>query len=263
MCYHRRMNVCKFVNSEALQSLHITKFILETDVTRITTKITLSSHRLLIVKQGSAEFSIGANKYKVMTGEALFAFINETVSAKTENAEIMYIDFDGIRADELFSRFDISVVNRLFDGFDGVIPMWQQSLLRTDEQTIDIIAESMLLYGFSNLPPKTSAQNSIVNKMLDMCQKNFCDSDFSLNYIADKLCYNPKYLSHLFKQKMNVGFSEYLRTLRINYAITLFDNGLDSIKNVALLSGFSDPLYFSSVFKKTVGKSPKDYICAS
>ena len=71
------------------------------------------------------------------------------------------------------------------------------------------------------------------------------------------------YLSHLFKQKMNVGFSEYLRTLRINYAITLFDNGLDSIKNVALLSGFSDPLYFSSVFKKTVGKSPKDYICAS
>jgi YesN/AraC family two-component response regulator len=175
----------------------------------------------------------------------------------------MYIDFDGIRADELFSRFDISVVNRLFDGFDGVIPMWQQSLLRADEQTIDIIAESMLLYGFSNLPPKTSAQNSIVNKMLDMCQKNFCDSDFSLNYIADKLCYNPKYLSHLFKQKMNVGFSEYLRTLRINYAITLFDNGLDSIKNVALLSGFSDPLYFSSVFKKTVGKSPKDYICAS
>ena len=96
--------------------------------------------------------------------------------------------------------------------------------------------------------------------MLELCQKNFCDSSFSLTAVSQKLCYNPKYLSHLFKQKMKVGFSEYLRTLRINYAITLFENGIDSIKNVALLSGFSDPLYFSSVFKKTVGKSPKSYI---
>ena len=262
MCYHRRMNVCKFVNSEALQSLHITKFILEKDITNFKDKVTLCANRLLIVKQGSAEFSVGANKYTVFAGGALFLFTNESFCAKGDGAELMYIDFDGLRADELFLRFDISVVNRVFDGFDGVIPMWQESLLRADEQTIDIIAESMLLYAFSKLPSDTSAQNSLVNKMLEFCQKNFCDSNFSLTTLAQNLCYNPKYLSHLFKQKMNVGFSEYLRTLRINYAITLFDNGLDSIKNVALLSGFSDPLYFSSVFKKTVGKSPKDYICA-
>jgi two-component system response regulator YesN len=58
---------------------------------------------------------------------------------------------------------------------------------------------------------------------------------------------------------MNVCYSEYLRNLRIKYAIALLDNGIDSIKNVAILSGFSDPLYFSSVFKKMVGVSPKDY----
>ena len=48
--------------------------------------------------------------------------------------------------------------------------------------------------------------------------------------------------------------------IRLKNAIALFDHGLDSIKNVALLSGFSDPLYFSSVFKAEVGRSPKEYI---
>jgi two-component system response regulator YesN len=56
-----------------------------------------------------------------------------------------------------------------------------------------------------------------------------------------------------------MGVNEYLRTLRINHAVFLIDHGIDSVKNVALLSGFSDPLYFSAVFKKHIGMSPKEY----
>jgi YesN/AraC family two-component response regulator len=46
----------------------------------------------------------------------------------------------------------------------------------------------------------------------------------------------------------------------MKYATMLFDRGLDSVKNVAQLSGYSDPFYFSNVFKKSVGVSPKEYI---
>ena len=59
---------------------------------------------------------------------------------------------------------------------------------------------------------------------------------------------------------MGVGYTEYLRTYRIKYAVSLFEHGIDSVKNVALLSGFTDPLYFSTVFKKHIGSSPKNYI---
>ena len=58
---------------------------------------------------------------------------------------------------------------------------------------------------------------------------------------------------------MGVTYSEYLRDLRIKYAVSLLNEGLDSIKNVALLSGFADPLYFSNIFKKTIGISPRKY----
>ena len=41
--------------------------------------------------------------------------------------------------------------------------------------------------------------------------------------------------------------------------VTLFDHGIDSVKNVAFLCGYTDPLYFSNVFKKQIGMSPKEY----
>ena len=58
---------------------------------------------------------------------------------------------------------------------------------------------------------------------------------------------------------MGIGYAQYLRNLRIKHAITLFENGIDSVKNVAFLSGFSDALYFSSVFKAELGMSPAEY----
>ena len=67
-------------------------------------------------------------------------------------------------------------------------------------------------------------------------------------------------LSSLFKKSTGLTYSEYLRSIRIRFAVTLFDSGLELVKNVSLLSGFSDPLYFSAVFKKSVGVSPKEYI---
>lgn len=63
------------------------------------------------------------------------------------------------------------------------------------------------------------------------------------------------------KHKTGTGFSEYLQRRRISYTVTLFDHGLDSVKNVAFLSGYADPLYFSTAFKKHMGMSPRDY-CA-
>ena len=91
-------------------------------------------------------------------------------------------------------------------------------------------------------------------------EQRFNDPELSLSAIARELSYHPKYVSHLFKEKMGISYSEYLRSVRLKYATVLFDHGIDSVKNVALLSGFSDPLYFSTVFKKQIGRSPKEYI---
>ena len=59
---------------------------------------------------------------------------------------------------------------------------------------------------------------------------------------------------------MGIGISEYITAARIQNACTLMNQGFLCVSDIASLSGFRDPLYFSKVFKKTIGSSPKAYI---
>ena len=171
----------------------------------------------------------------------------------------MYIDFGGARADTLFSRFCINRINRLFAGFEGLIPLWHDSLCRASDINLDLVSEGILLYTFSRMAVDNDEKNSIINRIVEITEENFTDPELSVTALAKELSYNAKYISHLFKEKTGISYSEHLRNLRIKYAVSLLEHGIDSVKNVALLSGFTDPLYFSTVFKKTVGVSPKDY----
>jgi YesN/AraC family two-component response regulator len=174
--------------------------------------------------------------------------------------QYVYIDFSGVRAGELFSRFDVTKNTRIYKGFDGLIPLWLESLGRASEKTLDLAAESIILHTFSRLFEKSPDTHGIVSEITMMTEKYFSNPDLSISSIAEELSYNQKYLSHIFKEKTGIGYSEYLRSVRLKYAVMLLDQGIDSIKNVAFLSGFSDPLYFSKVFKEQVGYSPKDYL---
>ena len=257
----KNKNICKFISSAVDDRLVFSCFILESDRDVMQQTRRLDDNRAILVKQGKGSFIFDGKAYPFEGGMLVFGFKGENFSAEpTDECEYMYIDFDGVRAGELFRRFLIGEYNRCFSGFESLIPFWNDSLARADSETVDLASESTLLYTFSRMSGENTEHNDLVSKIIEMSEQNFADPDLSLASISEQLSYNPKYISHIFKQKTGRGYSEYLRTLRMKYAVTLFDYGIDSVKNVALLSGFTDPLYFSSVFKKHIGVSPKDYI---
>ena len=254
-------NICKFSPASINDGFSTRNFILETDTETMKAKHRLTSHRLVLMIRGSGQLLLDSTAIPFETGRLVFCFQGEVISALPEgDCEYMYIDFSGIRADELFRRFEIRKDNRCFSGFDGLIPLWQESLSRASDKTVDLAAESMLLYSFSRLSGNISPKSSLVSKIVQLSEENFTDPQLSIAAIAEELGYNAKYLSHLFSKKMGVPYSEYLRSLRLKHAVLLMNHGLDSVKNVSLLSGFNDPLYFSTVFKKSTGISPKEYM---
>lgn len=253
-------NICKFSAPLISDSLYITRFIFETRGEAMGESCTLVENRIYLISKGAGSFVIDNKQLDFQTGDIVIAFKGENVTTtQVKQCEYMYIDFDGARSQELFRRFGIIDGNRRFSGFDGLIPFWHESLSRASHENIDLSAESILLYTFSRFSVFTAKERPLVNKIIELSEGNFKDSEFSISVVAKNLGYNPKYISHFFKEKTGVTYSEYLRDLRIKYAISLFDHGLDSVKNVAVLSGFSDPLYFSTVFKKCVGVTPKEY----
>lgn len=254
-------NICKFISPSFSDKLEVSKFILEANPEAMQQISLLKSYRIILVSMGEGFFLIDKRKLAFHPGSLIFAMKNESISVTcSQPCEYMYIDFDGMRSEELFLRFHISVNNRSFDGFEGLIPLWRNTLSRTFQETLDLAAESMLLYTFSRLKEYMSTQNDLINRILQLTEERFTDPSLSVGSLSNELNYNAKYVSHQFKQKMNIGYVEYLRDLRMKYAVSLFDHGVDSIKSVSALSGFSDPAYFSTVFKNMMGCSPKDYL---
>lgn len=255
------INICKFTQTPHHSPLSTSLFVMEADEDTMRRHATLSSSRMILAVKGSGYFNFDTRRIAFKVGYLFFAFEGEvfSVSPDSETAYI-YIDFSGGRAIELLERFDIHKGNRCFEKCDGLIPLWRESLTRARADTIDLAAESMVLYTFSRLLSSKNEQNDLIGKILKITEENFDDPEMSISKIAEMLSYNSKYLSHAFKKAMDLTYCEYLRDMRIRYAISLFDEGIDSVKNVAVLSGFSDPLYFSNVFKKITGRSPREYI---
>ena len=254
-------NICKFVPADTSSQIMSTKFILETDPNAMRIAVPKPVHRMILITHQSGKLNLPTGSYSCSVGDIFILFENETYFLEGEvGFQYMYIDFKGLRSNELFRRFGINESNRMFRGFGELIPLWTESLLRASETTIDLVSESILLYTFSKLNSEYTKSDDCISKIMEITEQDFSDPQLSISSIAEQLGYNAKYLSHIFKKKNGIGYTEYLQTFRIKYAITLFTNGIDSIKNVALLSGFTDPLYFSTVFKNKTGHSPKAYI---
>ena len=254
-------NICKFTPSSITNEQSFFCFVLETDRSVMEQKRRLNHHRMILVEQGDGELFFNDVPHAFTAGTLIFGFEGECFSLLNgENVRYLYIDFSDSRASNLFHRFEISPRNRKFEGFNGLIPFFKECLLSTKQENIDIISESVLLHAFSRLCATDSKQNAIIQKIIEITEENFQDPELSLTVIAKEIGYNPKYLSHFFKKKFNTSYVEYLRTYRFQYAISLFKLGISSVKNVALLSGFTDPLYFSNTFKKAIGISPTEFV---
>jgi AraC-like DNA-binding protein len=68
------------------------------------------------------------------------------------------------------------------------------------------------------------------------------------------------YFRRLFKEEYGVSPQKFIIDLRIQNAVALISTGYYSLKEVALMSGYSDYKYFSIEFKKAMGVSPSQYI---
>lgn len=85
------------------------------------------------------------------------------------------------------------------------------------------------------------------------------NEEINLNKIAEIVYVNSNYLSELFKSQTGENFVDYFTKVRIEKAKALIKDIRYKTYQVAELVGYDDPAYFSKVFKKVVGVSPKEY----
>lgn len=105
---------------------------------------------------------------------------------------------------------------------------------------------------------KETESESVITRAKAYIDEHF-QSDISLDDVSRVVDISPYYFSKLFKQEVGENFIEYLTKTRMRNARQLLKNPSYNIKEVCAMSGYSDPNYFSRIFKKYEGITPSEY----
>lgn len=99
----------------------------------------------------------------------------------------------------------------------------------------------------------------IIIKAKKYIEENYADQNMSLTTVAQEVCLSPNHFSTIFSQECKTTFIEYLTNIRIENAKKLIKNSDMKGYDIAWECGFSDPHYFSYIFKKNTGLSPREF----
>ncbi len=104
-------------------------------------------------------------------------------------------------------------------------------------------------------------RSEVVHEIECSILQNYPDCRFDLSGYLRSLPFNCEYLKKLFKKETGMTPHQYLMEKRLESAANALtmSYGKGSITDTARLCGFSEPLYFSRLFKKKYGVSPRQY----
>lgn len=131
------------------------------------------------------------------------------------------------------------------------------------ELDITICLQSMwrLLLEHIIYEPQASRENSLeydrIKKILSYIEENY-QNKITLNDIARHIHLCESECTRLFKRHMNTTLFAFLQEYRIERSLELLQAG-EPISAVADKAGFSDPNYYSKVFARIKGCSPREY----
>ena len=263
----RNQNVCFLIpKQKELETLRTVHFVLETSTAAIQEPKFLSMYYLYLITDGNGVLHLKNREIPLRAGDIFFGLPALAFAFTPLNDfKYIYVSYMGQRANYLIDKFKINAKNCVFHGFNSLIDLWA-SALKMPTDVAALCSESVLLYTFSVLAskyysketePTIQSTAAAIKKYID---ENFSSPQLSLRSISDALSYNSKYLSSLFKNSYKIGICDYIANIRIQYARTLMEQGISTIKNVAMLCGFTDALYFSKVFKAKTGVPPRKYL---
>lgn len=150
------------------------------------------------------------------------------------------------------------------DEFYTIIRKLAQEQDRLDHQIISRqrieMLEGTALAEFREYeaPHFGSSQDEYIRLSIEYIQQHYVD-DIALGDAAENLGITQSYLSRLFKSHTSYTFLEYLTCYRLRQAVKLLDDRSLKINEVAFKTGFQDHGYFTQLFRRYMGLTPRQF----
>lgn len=229
-----------------------------------------------VISRFSSEDSSGSN-YKTMDvskidPEIVRGFLEKGVKDEADDFVTNYLsNLAEPMKSKIFRNYLILNVRFTVLAFIDSIGKGQDEFLErakagdVDEKqlSLDDVKEYMLRLILAALEMRDvqsdSRGKSVLKKALDYIEENYSNDSLSLNEVATAIDVSPNYFSGLFSAEMNKTFIEYVTDKRMEKAKKLLRTTDKHTRDISLEVGYRDSHYFSFVFKKTQGITPREY----
>jgi YesN/AraC family two-component response regulator len=111
----------------------------------------------------------------------------------------------------------------------------------------------------TNIETISGGQHKKIIEQIMVCIKETPLEDLTVYRIAEKVGFNPNYLSTLFKRCCGKRLIECITIARIEKAKELLQDRKLEIQHISLMAGYHDPKYFARIFKRVTGFLPGQY----
>lgn len=179
--------------------------------------------------------------------------INEEIRENTSN-------INDIKR-EIERHFNIKTkigIGYCYSGIELMYKSYEEANEALNYQTESEIVHSGKIDINSSNQDFEKEKSKLFKKVTEYIDNNI-QEDLNLEIVASNFNLSPYYFSRSFKEFMKCNLIDYINIIRIKKAKELLKKNEMSIKEIGYSVGYSDPNYFSKVFKKYEGYSPKEY----
>ena len=203
---------------------------------------------------GTAKIKVSGNKYYINTNDILYLPQNIAYTAEYTDTEMLVIHFVTTQNDNDLEVYSFQNVEQLYKLFLTAHTLWKNK-----EPGFHVYALSQLYMILGIILEKSTKANQpqyFINA-ISFINSNYKNNALSIDMVCAETGISATLFRKLFKKHYQKTPTEYITSLRLEYARNLISGGM-AIKNAAYESGFNDPKYFARVVKKCLNCTPRD-----
>ena len=237
---------------------------------------THSTHELYFLISGTTNYFICDEFFTLHSGDMIFVpqdTLHQTEYTNNNGVERIVFSFDSDYIDKNLHSYLKEMSSDKYISFNqhGLLKILDilnkieneiKSDKRGSEEMQRLYFQQLLIlisrYRNRENEASASSLSQFVQKILIYINENH-HTDITLSSLSKTFAISPSHLSKSFKSCTGLGVKEYINVSRINAAKALLETTNLSVTDIATKCGFNNSNYFTAVFKKIIGTTPKKY----
>ena len=224
---------------------------------------------MMFLREGECNFHIGGESYAALPGDIMIANSAE-IHSFTVKKRIRFYSL--LLFPSFFDDIDdsgLKLVNIVKS--DGYVSECFEEMYReytADEKMSDMMLKSYAYRLVAYLGRKYAIEEGVespdnqklrrLHSLLEYISNNYYEK-ISTKDLANYCFLSEEHLCRFFKKTVGKTISEYINQYRVEKAVILLSNTEETIGNIGASVGYEDINYFSRVFKRIKGITPKEY----